>query len=176
MPQYVIPAAVLAAIDQALALLPRRMDCIEARCEMLAIGLQESRFRDRFQRSPQAPGGKGPARGFWQFERGTEASRGWVWGMLLHPATSSLVADLCRARGCGFNAGDIHDAIERDDVLAAGLARLLLWTDPKPLPTLGDAAGAWELYARTWRPGKPRRETWDGCHAAAVAALDRRAK
>lgn len=174
MPQYIIPAAVLTAIGQALALLPARMDSIEARCMLLSIGLQESRLQARFQRSPQAPDGKGPARGFWQFERGTEASRGGVWGMILHQATSDDLADLCRARQVAFSAVDIHGAIESDDVLAAGLARLLLFSDPKPLPPLGDTRGGWDLYQRTWRPGRPRRETWDDCHAAAVAALDRR--
>ncbi len=40
-----------------------------------------------------------------------------------------------------------------DDVLAAGLARLLLWSDSGRLSTVGDEQGAWNLYLRTWRPG-----------------------
>lgn len=47
----------------------------------------------------------------------------------------------------------VWQAIERDDVLACALARLLLYTDPSRLPDLGDEAGAWDLYLRTWRPG-----------------------
>ncbi len=36
-------------------------------------------------------------------------------------------------------------------------ARLLLWTDAKPLPAIGDEQGAWDYYLRNWRPGKPTR-------------------
>jgi len=44
-------------------------------------------------------------------------------------------------------------------VLAAGLARLLLWTDRPPLPALQDVEGGWQLYLRTWRPGAYTRGT-----------------
>ena len=60
-------------------------------------------------------------------------------------------------------AGDpdaIYAALEYDDVLAAGVARLLLWTDPKALPPVGDVDAAWALYLRTWRPGKPKPDSW----------------
>ncbi|WP_199533145.1 hypothetical protein [Thiopseudomonas alkaliphila] len=60
------------AIDPALALLPARMKSKKAVVMMLAIGLQESRFIHRRQI-------KGPARGFWQFEKG-----GGVYGVLNH--------------------------------------------------------------------------------------------
>ena len=60
---------------------------------------------------------------------------------------------------------------QHDDALAAVAARLLLFTDPKKLPELSDAAGAWNLYVRTWRPGKPHRKTWDAFHAEAVKTV-----
>jgi hypothetical protein len=42
----------------------------------------------------------------------------------------------------------------------------LLLTDPYQLPPRGDFEGSWALYAqRTWRPGKPHRETWDAFFA-----------
>ncbi|MOA63587.1 hypothetical protein D3C78_1893600 [compost metagenome] len=53
-------------------------------------------------------------------------------------------------------------------MLAAALARLLLWTDPARLPALGEVAKSWELYLRTWRPGKPHRHTWDALYAQAL--------
>lgn len=142
------------AISPALAMLPAAMDTPAARVQLLTIGLQESRFEDR----RQIVGGKpaGPAKSFWQGERGG----GMVHGVRLHPATFHLAATLYRARGVAPNDSAIWNAIERDDVLAAGLARLLLWSDPFRLPALGNADGAWELYLRTWRPGKPRPETW----------------
>ncbi|MNG31598.1 hypothetical protein D3C84_1174300 [compost metagenome] len=65
----------------------------------------------------------------------------------------------------------VYVAIEHDDVLAAALARLLLWTDPGKLPKLGDEQGAWDLYLRTWRPGKPHPETWPALYAQALEAV-----
>lgn len=160
------------AIDPALALLPPQMDTPEARVMLLAIGLQESRFMHRFQKVAGQPLAKGPARGFWQFEKGSQASRGGVWGVVLHDASRYWLSHLCAKRGVRFDATDIWHAIEKDDVLAAGLARLLLFTDPKRLPAVTDVEGAWGLYAyRCWRPGKPHRASWDEFHKAARAQV-----
>jgi len=156
-------------VTPALALLPKRMDSPEARVMLTAIAQQESGLRHRWQ--VLDGGGKGPARGLLQFERGTRASRGGVWGVYLHSASAELLRELCRARDCRFDPADIWAQIERDDVLAAGIARLLLWTDPKPLPPVTDAQDGWDYYINTWRPGKPHRHTWDACHAKAVAAV-----
>lgn len=153
-----IPEARHLSIDHALTLLPARMDSPQARVMLLAIGLQESRFIHRRQIG-------GPARGFWQFERG-----GGVRGVLTHPVTQGQAQALCRARGIEPVAADVYAALELDDVLAAGMARLLLWSDPAPLPAIGDADGAWDLYLRTWRPGKPHPETWPELYAQAVEA------
>ena len=156
------------AINPALALLPGKMDSKEARVMLLAIGLQESRFEHRFQVVQGRPGAKGPARGYWQFERGTRASKGGVWGVWLHESSRFWLAQLCAARGCAFDAQAIWETVETDDVLAAGVARLLLFTDPLRLPAVDDEAGAWALYAkRCWRPGKPHPQTWPGFHAQA---------
>lgn len=153
------------AITPALALLPASMDTPAARVMLLAIGLQESRFTHRQQIG-------GPARGFWQFEKGTRASRGGVWGVYLHPASKDHLATLCRARSVACDPDSIYAALEYDDVLAAGVARLLLWTDPKALPAIGDADAAWALYLRTWRPGKPKPDSWPALYAQAMAALE----
>lgn len=146
-------------INPALAMLPGHMDSPQSRVMLLAIGLQESRFEHRRQM------GNGPARGFWQFEQG-----GGVKGCVNHAASAPYLRQLCTARGVAFNAPAIWLAIEHDDVLAAGLARLLLFTDPYKLPAVTDQGGAWELYAdRCWRPGKPHPETWPKYHAQARA-------
>lgn len=81
------------------------------------------------------------ARGFWQFEKGAKASRGGVWGVFLHSASRSHLEAVCRARNVPFEPVAIWAALERDDILAACVARLLLWTDPKALPAVDDAAG-----------------------------------
>lgn len=152
------------AITPALALLPASMDIPAARVMLLAIGLQESRFMHRQQIG-------GPARGFWQFEKGTRASRGGVWGVYLHQASKDRLAALCKARSVACDPDAIYAALEYDDVLAAGVARLLLWTDPKALPPVGDTQAAWALYLRTWRPGKPKPDSWSDLYRQAAAQV-----
>jgi len=154
------------AITEALSLLPDRMTSDEAIVMLLAIGLQESRFQHRRQLVGNPPRPTGPATGFWQFERG-----GGVVGVLQHRASRDHARTLCAARGVEPVSQSVWQALQHDDVLAAGFARLLLWTDPFSLPKLGDANGAWDLYMRTWRPGKPHRHTWDALYQKALDAV-----
>lgn len=146
-------------IDPALALLPAKMDTPAARVMLLAIGLQESRFLHRRQIG-------GPACGFWQFEQG-----GGVRGVLTHAASAALARQVCEVRGVVPTSAAVYAQLESDDVLAATFARLLLWTDPARLPAVADSKGGWDLYARTWRPGKPHPQTWPALHAQAVAEV-----
>lgn len=139
----------------AFALLPAAMDCTAARAMLLAIGLQESTFQYRFQQG-------GPARGFWQFERG-----GGVTGVLVSASTQPTMERVCSVLQYTPTPLICFNAIPHNDVLAACFARLLLWSDPKPLPVAGESAAAWDLYVRTWRPGKPHRDTWDAYYAEA---------
>lgn len=148
-------------LADALAILPAPMDTPQARLMVTAICLQESGLIHRKQM------GNGPARGFPQFELGTRQSRGGVWGVYLHDASRFWLDRLCAARGVQFLPDVIWRSLETDDVLAAGCARLLLFTDPKRLPVMDDPDGAWGLYLRTWRPGKPRPETWPDNHTLA---------
>lgn len=156
------------AIEPALLLLPAKMCSPQAEVMLLAIGLQESRFVHRRQI-------RGPARSFWQAEQGG----GMVHGVARHPVTSFLALAVADARAVApINDEQVHAAIEFDDVLAAALARLLLWTDPARLPLEHDVEGAWQLYLRTWRPGAHSRGTqaqkdelrakWGRNYAAAV--------
>lgn len=144
------------AIVPAYLLLPLPMAYGEATQMLLAIGLQESRFEHRRQI-------RGPARGFWQFERG-----GGVKGVLDHDHTRRHAMAVCDARGVLPVSSKVHAALEHDDVLAAAFARLLLYTDPAPLPRLGAEADAWDYYIRNWRPGKPHLGTWHACYSAAL--------
>lgn len=147
------------AIVPAFQVLGERFDSREARVMLLAIGLQESRFEHVQQIG-------GPARGWWQFERG-----GGVHGVLSHPRSDGYALALCEHRGVTPTSRGVYAALVRDQVLAAGFARLLLWTDPKTLPGVNDADGAWDCYLRNWRPGRPHRHTWNGLHAQARAAV-----
>jgi hypothetical protein len=160
----VLSDVIHSAVAPALAILPSQMDTPEARVMLLSIGLQESRFTYRQQIG-------GPARGFWQCEQGNEKTRGGIWGFYLHPASRYWLSALCAVRSVAFDPVTIYRALGTDDVLAAGVARLGLFTDPKALPAVGDVSGSWALYQRVWRPGKPKADTWAALHAQAVAAL-----
>jgi hypothetical protein len=146
---------------------------------LLAIGQQESRFVHRRQLIGRPPRPVGPAKSFWQGEQGG----GMVAGVRTHPVTRTKAVTLYVARGLGATPTnrEIWDRIEIDDVLAAGLARLLLLSDPKPLPAVDDVSGGWVYYLRTWRPGAWERGTeddradlrakWERNHAAAQAVV-----
>lgn len=138
----------------------RNYDSDAARVMLLSIGLQESRFKHRKQIV-------GPARGFWQFENG-----GGVKGVLTHVASSKEIERIL-AR-LEISKTDVYTAIAWHDPLAAVMARLLLYTDPKPLPAVTDTAGAWQLYLRCWRPGKPHPETWLAFHKTAADLINSR--
>lgn len=153
------------AVEPTLSLLPKKMASDEARVMLLTIGLQESRFEHRYQ-VLNDPTKKGPARGFWQFEQG-----GGVKGVMGHPSTSEHAHRICSERDVPFNPQSVWLRLETDDILACTFARLLLYSDPRPLPRIDDSARAWQLYERTWRPGKPHPEKWGGYHARARAAL-----
>lgn len=154
----------LKAIEQAYDLLPRAMATPEASVMLLTIGLQESKLTHRRQIVNGTP--TGPAKGLWQFERG-----GGVIGVMTHIESQDLARWVLRRRGVGWNSGDAWDELQYDDVLAAAFARLLLWTDTKPLPAVSHANVAWNYYLRVWRPGKPHPKTWAAHHALAVKTV-----
>lgn len=120
----------------------------------MAIAGQESNWQYRRQIG-------GPARSFWQFEQG-----GGVAG-LLHVTSSKLQA-VCVALDVPFNSHDIFEAMAWNDTLACCMARLLLWSDPRPLPSVRDASAGWGYYLANWRPGLPHPQTWPKCHGIAV--------
>ena len=131
------------AIDPALAELPPPMTSDAARAMLVAIGLQES---------------------LWQFERNDG-----VRGVLVHEAIRSEARAAWERRDLPASATAVYMALETDDVLAAVFARLLLWTDPLPLPDDMDAG--WSYYLRNWRPGKPHPQTWPAFYRRAVQAV-----
>ncbi|WP_441228003.1 hypothetical protein AB7813_08330 [Tardiphaga sp. 20_F10_N6_6] len=149
------------AVNPALALLPDAMNSAKARVMLLAIGLQESAFRERVQVG-------GPAHGFWQFEKA-----GGVRGVMNYRTTNGIASDICALHHVPFNEDAVYAAIVNEDVLAAAFARLNLWTDPKPLPKIGDAQAAWDLYLRVWRPGKPHPAAWAKLYDQAAFAVMR---
>ena len=147
--RYLIPAA--------LAHLPERMDTPEAHVMLLAIAGQESGFQHRRQM------GGGPGRSLWQFEQPG------LRGVLRHPASEAHAQHVIDALlYAGRPHFALHEALEHNDILSCAMARLLLYTDPQPLPAVGDAEGAWGYYLRLWRPGRPHPGRWAANYAAAV--------
>lgn len=131
-----------------------------ARVILLAIAGQEADAKHRRQ-IPVAH-----AMGLWQFERG-----GGVAGVLSHRASMLIAGRVCVARDVRAISTDVHLALERDDVLACAFARLLLWTDARPLPGVHAEDEAWAYYLRCWRPGKPHPERWPDNHRLARDAV-----
>lgn len=153
--RFVLPAAY--------ALLPPQMNSPAATALLLAIGLQESKFLHRAQIG-------GPARGFWQFERG-----GGVQGVMAHPSTGALVRRALRElryERIANSPTDLHALITDNDTVAAVFARLLLWTVPGRLPNRNEADYGWKCYLSGWRPGKPHRSTWDAYFVSAWQRVD----
>lgn len=161
LPLPISPADALSHIIRpALRLLPSPLTSAPAMVLVLAIFLQESGLRARVQ------SGGGPARGLAQFERG-----GGVVGVLQHDATEAMARALCAVRGVPATSYSVYTSLAGDDLLAAGFARLLLYTDPAPLPALGAADAAWAYYERNWKPGKPRPADWPDNYATALACV-----
>lgn len=161
--QLPLPISPEDALNQIIRPALARLPCggaERAEVMMIAIALQESALKYRRQI-------KGPARGLWQFEQG-----GGVRGVLAHPMSKRHAIDVCEARNVNPTAADVYGRLEHDDILAACFARLLLWTDPQPIPEVGDELPGWKLYERTWRPGKPHPEKWAACYQRAMRACE----
>ena len=157
-----------AALNIAIEILGEKYGTNEAKLEVLSIGGQETKYTARRQLIKKD--GKlqplGPATSFWQFEQG-----GGVVGVLKHPASATLAKRLCAVRDVAPTAAAVWAAMEHDDVLGAGFARLLLLTDPGRLPKIGDVEAGWTIYVKNWRPGKPHKDTWAAAYANARTEL-----
>ena len=131
----------------------------EARVLLLAIGLQESGLTAERQIN-------GPARGLWQFE-----SEG-VADVFFHAVAGRVAQRVCAALGVAPTLTSVYQALDSNVRLAACFARLLLWTDPKPLPPVGLAAEAYVYYAGLWRHVWYRRSAWGRNYLASCRAIE----
>lgn len=130
----------------AMQLLPEKMRHPDAWKLVTAIGFQESEFKNRRQVM-------GPAVSFWQFEEG-----GGIRGVLNHEETQDYARFVCSVLNYKPEQKIVYEAMVHNDVLAACFARLLLWTDPRAIPT--NSVDGWLTYISTWRPGKPHPSKW----------------
>jgi hypothetical protein len=108
----------------------------------------------------------GPARSWYQFEKG-----GGVHGVLTHPASKDKIKTVCDALLINCDEDTVYEAMAWNGFLATAMARLLLYTDPAPLPNVGLVEQAWEYYERNWRPGAPHPEVWPDHYAVSQSLL-----
>ncbi len=135
----------LESLKAAYALLPAFLNSTEATLQLLTVRRQEAPNMEQVQ------GGGGPARGTYQFE-----SAGGVRGVLQHAKAGPMARKFVESLGIPATEKAVYDALALAgpaDVLDAGMARLFLYTDPQPLPKVGDEEAAAQYYWRTWRPG-----------------------
>lgn len=151
---YTLPAA--------LSLLPPEMDSAAARALLLTIGLQESGFLHRRQ-LPRTEGGPlGPARSLWQFEAGARSALAGLKRLPnTQPHLSRALEFLRYPAAPHLTVSVLQHLTEHNDTLACVCARLLLWTDRRALSGPSKPLEGWEIYLRCWRPGQPRRDSWD---------------
>jgi len=128
-----------------------------ARVLMMTIAGQESAWKYRIQIG-------GPAHSYWQFEK-----MGGVAEVL--QKCPKQLAVVCGEVECPAAVNEVYIVMAGNDLLAACMARLLLWQDPAALPAVGDKEAAWAYYLRNWRPGAPHRASWDGLYDQALAAI-----
>ncbi len=82
--------------------------------------------------------------------------------------------DVCAELGVTCDEETVYQRMAQaeGDVLSACMARLLLWTDPSPLPAVGDVNHAWDFYQRNWRPGAPHPEVWPARYGTAMGLVN----
>lgn len=171
------------AIAPALTVLPEKMNTPEAVRMLVAIAVQESalKYRQQVLRRGRAWWQwRGPARGWWQFEPTG------LKGVLRHRSSSMYAAHAMDLLGYSSPASmmpvwlsDLHASLKHNDVLAATMARLLLWTLPQAMAER-ESAG-FEQYLVAWRPGawyrgseekkKQLRARWKNSWAAGEVAI-----
>ena len=138
-------------------LLDPRLASPEAEVMLMAIAMQESNANHRRQ-TPT-----GPARGFWQFERG-----GGFRGVREHNRTGPRLKSFCAEASIPIEETAQWEMLPGSELLQVAFARLLLWSDNAPLPARGRKEDAWSFYLRNWRPGKPHRDRWESAYQTAI--------
>jgi hypothetical protein len=147
--RWILPAAA--------SMLPADYDTPAARRILIAIALQESGCKARRQH------GNGPARSLWQFEPIG------VRGVLDHRKAGLRLSEIATFCSVLPTVEALHAAMEHNDILAACIARLALWVHPSAIPET--EAESWQFYLATWRPGKPKADTWAANWAKAAMLI-----
>lgn len=144
---------------------------------LLSIALQESGARHRFQivRRDDGTTRRGPACSYWQFEK-----YGGLAGVMRHSSTGAYALRFLEELDIAPTIDAAWEAFPFNDLLAAGFARLLLWTDPAPIPAVVHRDEQFRYYLRNWRPrgwqqmdgGSKEYARWLLAYKAAAELLD----
>lgn len=146
------------AVEPGLSLLPGYMTSDCAKIWLMTIAGQETNLQARAQKVAKGPP---PALGFWQFEQaGVDA---------VLRSQAKLAQGILET--WDIPVSEAHAALQYNDPVACAFARLLLWSDPAPLPLASDTAAGWNAYLKTWRPGKPDAARWPSAHSVAMTAV-----
>lgn len=131
---------------------------------LVAIAIQESKLKYRKQMPT------GPARSFWQIE---------------HPAALDCIRR-CRPveefwmDKLGFSPADFASsrssgavAMQYSDLGACAVAAGILQLQPGRLPRVSNmhVDVAWFYYLKSWRPGKPRPDSWAKAYSEAMRVI-----
>lgn len=157
-PKRLLDRAIVPALNYLSTIAPIQVDA-KALILVVAIAGQESDWRARRQIG-------GPARSYWQFEKG-----GGVAGLFGFPRARDWLSITCMNLDIFYDPTTVFEAMAWNDTLAATMARLLLWTDPRALPEVGQEQAAWHYYLDNWRPGLPHLETWPGRYKTAMETV-----
>lgn len=158
------------ALQDVITLLPFHSQ-VERWYAMMGIGWIESRFTASIQQGASSELDH-LARSPWQFERGTMASRGGVYGVLMHKSTQELVAPMYAVASTGKfdelgnpnisldqKVSLVHERMAYSLHLGAAMGCMLLWTHPARLPHPRDpdyATRLYKIYREAWNPGRPQ--------------------
>lgn len=167
-PELLLRDAIRPAHDALTALTGTDMGGRRAEVMSLAVAFQETNVDERIQIGDDGKPLPRVARSWWQFER-----MGGVAELIAHRRAGPLLKVICDRLDIPFDRDTLHEAMAWNDLLAAVMARLLLWVDPDAIPDEHDTASSYAYYDRRWRPGAKRPEDWPKSVAKAVAVVDR---
>ena len=151
-PELLVSTAINPALNILATIMSPSVNTPTAARFLTTIAIQETELKARRQMED------GPARSLFQFESVA------VDNVLSHPLSRKYASEFCKilcyriTKDEPKNIATIMAAIEHNDVLAAGFARLNLWASAYMMPTTEDSG--WAVYTGIWRPGKADRKRW----------------
>jgi hypothetical protein len=172
-PERYLTGEIIPALTWLTAQHGRDMGPPEVLVQLLATALHEGDgLKARVQYGPKGSSIlKRFGHSMWMFEGGEKAA---LAGLFASPATGPALRKACEWLGVEHDHQHVWWCMVGNDKLAAICGRLLLLTDPHPVPMLDDVDESYATYLRCWRPGKPPGpDKWRRVHQRALDAVAR---